>query len=122
MRHVAACTLMALVAAMLTGCASIHGTWEVTSIEPTEAKGSFELGRFTLAADGTYTAEVTYAEGLKESNGQYVYDDKTDELTFKLGEGRERTYKAELNTWGNELHLAGTNKAGKAWQAVMKKK
>jgi hypothetical protein len=81
---------------VLSGCASIHGTWDRVEIVPHGADQGFMLKSLTLKSNGNFMADAVVKGQPEELQGTYEFDQKAERLTFQDTKGREHAYHASM--------------------------
>ena len=99
----------------LSGCATLVGNWESTSVSPEMARDQFQLIRSTNATgefmqakvtfnkDGRYVAEVFHEGGNSLTRGDWEY--LNGRLTLNDNEFGEHSYAADLAGNGKTLQI-----------------
>ena len=99
----------------VSGCATLVGNWESTSVSPemardqfrlirsTNATGEFIQAKVTFNKDGRYVAEVFHAGGNSLTRGAWKYLD--GQLTLNDNEFGEHSYVADLVGNGKTLQI-----------------
>lgn len=102
----------------LTGCASIHGTWELEKMEPADAPTDYVFARVVFKDDGSYNATAKESDDPMVSNGRYMFEDGT--LTLSPEGDEDRTYGAQVTDFGQKLRVTKAMH-GQEITAIMKK-
>jgi hypothetical protein len=105
---------------LLTGCASMYGTWEMEEIVPADAGSKFTMRTMELMSNGNFTAEARHAGQLKAYEGTYTYDKETGRLVFKDTRGGEHEYKAKLDAMTGKMTVMNVGDETD-WEAKFKK-
>ena len=114
------CWLSMVPVLALSGCATLAGHWESTSISPemardqfqlirsTNATGEFIQAKVTLNKDGRYVAEVSHAGGNSLTRGAWEYS--IGRLMLNDDKFGEHSYAADLAGNGKTLQIVQTIK------------
>ncbi len=99
----------------VSGCATLVGDWESTSVSPEMARDQFQLirsnnateefiqAKVTFNEDGKYVAEVFHAGGNSLTRGDWEYLD--GRLTLNDSKFGEHSYVADLAGNGKTLQI-----------------
>lgn len=120
MRRLAQAALGAALLLGLAGCSSLCGTWTMQEIVPPGAKGDFDMGTIKFTRDGRYTSRATYEGQVRELTGTYTFDREAERLTFRMPEGRERTYGARVCGCHDLLYVWDVD-GPKDWTATLRR-
>ncbi len=109
------CWLSMVAVLAASGCATLVGNWESTSVSPEMARDQFQLIRSTNATgefiqakvsfnkDGRYLAEVFHAGGNSLTRGNWDYSN--GRLTLEDNKFGEHSFEADLAGNGKTLQI-----------------